>query len=308
MSLQQLLSSPLGQTALVPFGLSLLIGLLLVWLIPRWTGLALACGFYGAAQLIESGLRLGTSAAVSKLLLIGLLAVLLGLLLDLRPQRGAASRAGVAAIALPLALLAAAAGLWVLWPVLGRFAGSTWLWVALGIALYPAWLVGWVCALSVSGRAVSQHRAAVLATLLPLATGVCALLAASARIAQLSLALGLAMLALLLVTGLRPTGRLQLVALLPASLLAALLGLAAAGLAWPPFARMGPGVLLALAALAPLAALPFPGVSRAGPPLAETRWQVLVIRLLVLAWSLPALAAALWLIASASPASGSGYG
>jgi len=308
-SLQQLLASPAGPTALVPFGLSLLVGLLLVWVVPRWTGLALACGFYAAAQLIESGLALGSGGAVNKLLLLGVLAALLGLALDLRPQRGRTSGVGVALLAIPLALLAAAAGVWVLWPVLGRFEGSQWLWVALGVALYPAWLVGWVCALSETDRANSHHRAVVLTTLLPLATGVCALLAASARIAQLSLALGLAMLALLLVTVLRPSGRLRLVALLPASLLAALLGLAAAGLGWPPFARMGSGVLLALAAMAPLAALlPLPGGQRVRPLPAQSRWQVLAIRSLVLIWSLPALATALWLVASAAPAGGSGYG
>lgn len=302
MTLTQLLASPQAVTVLVPLTVGLVLGLLFAWLLPRWTGLALIGGFFSAATLIESGLTPGFTGSVNKIMLLGIAATLLGALLDVRPELLAAGRiALVLPVAVP-ALLAGVAGLWLLWPLLDRLEGVAWLGVALTAMLYPAWLVGWVAALARAG-ALGEQRAIVLIAAVALTTGAAALLAASARIAQLSLALGVATLALLLVAIIRPGVRVSTIALLPASLLAALLGLAAAGFAWPPFGRIDWTVLMALAAMAPLATLALPHLR-----LASARGQVLITCLRAALWVLPAVALAVWLVVRSGAGGGSGYG
>jgi hypothetical protein len=213
--LQDLLTLPQVQSAVLPLLIAVIAGLLLRPLGWFWSGLAPAVAFFLSAALIE-GIQFSPLTSTRKLLLIGLLAVFAGIVIDaLRP-----ARVSVSAL---LAILAAAAGIWLIWPVLQRQQGQP-LWLMAGATvLYMGWLGGWTG--SLYGTTL---RAASTAWILALATGVTAFAGASAKLGQLGLALAAAAAAFCLLHIISEKFRGGALYCVPALMIAGLLGVSGA--------------------------------------------------------------------------------
>lgn len=278
--MDQLLARPEVQSGVIPFVVALIVALLLRPLGWRWAGLALASGFYAATYAIESGFGLALRSSTDKLLVAGLGAVVLGLLVDTLPGERRRWLAVVPGV------LAGGVGLWLVEPLLGRQEGIDLLLLATGAFAYPAWHAGWSEELR-----DDPLRGATAAWVLALATAACAILGASARLGQLAIALGAAAGAVWLVIVI--LGRIRAASLfnLPAALLGATLGLAAAS-----YARL-PWQGLAVLALVPvLARLPVP-----------EHWPRWVRGPLLALYTVPIAAVAVWLVWSQT-ATDSPYG
>jgi len=234
-----LLNHPAIQAAAAPF----LAGLITAGLLyrARMGGLAVVAGFAAAVALI-SGFNFSPLTATRKIVLLGLLAPAMGLALDwfAKPSR---------LLNTALALLAAAASIWVFWSVLVQKELAD----ALRLGAIVAASTGITVALTLSLTA-RPVRLAAAGLCLGLGAGIAAVLAASALYGQYGIAVGAACGAVLLLQMVLgravPTG---ITFALSASLLAGLFGAAAmllASLHW---------TALALLCLAPLAArLPLP--------------------------------------------------
>jgi hypothetical protein len=235
--LQDLLALPQVQSAALPLLVALITAVLLRPLGWFWSGLALAVAFFLSAALIE-GLQFNPLTSTRKLILIGLLAVFAGILIDaLRP-----ARTGVISI---LAVLAATAGIWLIWPVLQRLEGhALWL-MAAATVLYMGWLGGWAGYLY-----GTTLRAASTAWMLALATGITALLGASAKLGQLGVALAVAAAAFCLLHVISEKFRGGALYCVPALVIAGLLGVSAV-----VYARVSWYSLIALAVMPALAGL-----------------------------------------------------
>lgn len=253
--MNDLLNNPAVQSGVIP----LLLGLVLAFALARTRFLALVpwAGFVAVVALALD-FALEPLTALRKLVLVGLIGGALALTLDAaRVPAGPALRAG-------LALLAAAAALWMLARVLGQGAN---LWLAgAGVALYAISLT--LSLLLVAGDTL---LASLSATVVGVASGVLALLGASASMTQMGIALGAASGAVLLVQLLRgeraPLG--GFIAL-PVALICSLIGVGASltgALPWVAllpmpligvavyfakyFAKVGAGRSLWLAAIVP---------------------------------------------------------
>lgn len=278
--MDQLLARPDVQSGVIPFVVALIVALLLRPLGWRWAGLALASGFYAATYVIESGVGLALRSSTDKLLVAGLGAVVLGLAIDTLPGE---RRRWLTVV---LGVLAGGVGLWLVEPLLGRQEGSALLLLTAGAFAYPAWHAAWSEELR-----DDPLRGATAAWVLALGTAACAILGASARLGQLAIALGAAAGAVWLVIVI--LGRIRAASLfnLPAALLGALLGLAAAN-----YARL-PWQGLAVLALVPvLARLPVP-----------EHWPRWVRGPLLALYTVPIAALAVWLVWSQT-ATDSPYG
>ncbi len=211
--MNELLSNPLFQSGVAPFVVSLLLGLSLYRTIGLWAGIAVVAGFYATAWLVTD-LKFFPLTSTRKILLLGVVALAVGLLFDLyrsapRWLLGLFFAAGCAAAA------------WMVWPVFVRQEGwESWLMVAFGSGY-----VGWLLASLVALRDQPER---VIAALLALAggTGISVLLGASALLGQLASAIAAALAGYLL-AGLFSS---RLVAggllVVPVALLCGLMGLA----------------------------------------------------------------------------------
>ncbi len=238
--MNELLSNPLFQSGVAPFVVTLLLGLILYRTIGFWAGIAVVAGFYVSAWLVTD-LKLFPLTSTRKILLLGLVALAVGLIFDLyrsapRWMLGLFFAAGCAA------------AVWVVWPVFVRQEGwEPWLMVVLG-----GGYVGWLLASLVALRDQPER---VLSALLALAggTGISVLLGASALLGQLASAIAAAMAAYLL-AGLFSS---RLVAggllVVPVALLCGMLGLAG-----QVYARLPWYVLLILAVIPLVARVPLP--------------------------------------------------
>ncbi len=251
--MNDLLNNPAVQSGVIP----LLLGLVLAFALARTRFLALVpwAGFVAVVTLALD-FALEPLTALRKLILVGLIGGALALSLDAaRVSAGPALRAG-------LGLLAAAAALWMLARVLGQKEGAN-LWLAgFGVALYAVSLT--LSLLLVAGDTL---LASLSSTVVGVASGVLALLGATASMTQIGIALGAASGAVLLVQLLRgeraPLG--GFIAL-PVALICSLIGVGASltgALPWVAllpmplvgvavyFARVGAGRSLWLAAIVP---------------------------------------------------------
>lgn len=136
-----------------------------------WAGFGFALAFGAAAYLI-AGFQLLPLTSTRKILLAAAGAVAVGLVLD--------TLVSDRRVHLAPATGAAAATLWVLWPVLLRSEGAQLAWVALPALAYTGWLVAGTQALE-----PAPVKTTVAALMLGLGTGVSALLGASALMGQL---------------------------------------------------------------------------------------------------------------------------
>ncbi len=255
-TMDNLLTNPLIQSAVVPFVVSLIVALILRphgW---YWAGLSALAGFAAAVYLITD-FQLFPLRSDRKIVLLGCGAVVLGLLLDLVRWRRLAP--GLLFVA------GAAACLWLLWPRINSFdAWPVWLLAVAGSAY-----VGWLVAASV-GLKDKPVQADSMIFALALGTGLTALLGATALYGQLASAIAAAIGARLLLQLFgRPVaaGALMVVPLVAVTALLGIGALAYSKLPW---------YTLALLALVPLLVrLPIPA-----------RWPLfvqLVIRVVVAA-------------------------
>lgn len=249
-----LFNDPLFQSAFLPFVVSLMVALILRphgWV---WAGLSAVAGFAATAYVL-TGFELFPLRSDRKILLLGGIAVGLGLLLDLLPWRRAAP--GLLFVA------AVAAALWLVWPRF-RFMDGWQLW-ALAIAgpAYVAWLV--VSCEALRDKAL-QADSVVFA--LSLGTGLSALLGATALYGQLAAAIAAAVGARLLLQFLNKPVAAGSIMLVPLVAVNALLGLGAV-----VYAKL-PWYSLLLLALIPL-------LMRVPLSAAMPRWLLTMVTVLI---------------------------
>ena len=272
--MSDLLANPAFQSGVAPFVVALIVAMATLRLGWIWSGLAVMAGFFVTVVLVTD-ITFSPLTSTRKIILLALVTLAVGLLREILPLKDGVVRP-------LLAVAAAAAALWVLWPVLARKGGVDAAIMGGGGALYLAWVVA-----AFDGLNTRRERPVAAAVAFGFGTGGGALLGATAFLGQLGLALGAAAAGLLLVyaflSGSRPGGWLTV----PVSTVGALLGLAAvvyAGMPWvcllllaavPLFARIPlPASLpgwLAAGLITLIAAVPAGGAvavawSQAGPP------------------------------------------
>lgn len=232
--MNELMTNPLFQSALAPLLVALITAALLRPLGGMWAGLGFAFG-YAASVYFTTGFQLFPLTSTRKILLLAAVAVLLGVVLDhvWRSRR---------LVPWVLAVVAVAAGVWVIWPVLKRAEGWD-IGLLLLAPVYVAWLIAWADGLR--DKAIPASTAALA---LGVGTGVSAVLGASALLGQLGGAIGAAAGAMLMWTAFDKRFRLGRSFILPVAMLAALIGIASV-----IYAGMSAYALLPLA-LIPLAA------------------------------------------------------
>jgi hypothetical protein len=231
----------LVQSAVIPLVVGLVAALALRPTGAPWAGLGFTLAFGSAAYLI-AGFQLLPLTSTRKILAAAALAVLVAVVLEAR-VRDRRIR-----LWLPTAA-AAAAALWVIWPVILRSEGAEAAWVALPALAYAAWLTAGVELLA--SRPV---KAAVAALMLAVGTGVSALLGASALMGQLGGAVAAAVGAYVMVFLWRGEFAPGRTLALPATLLCALIGVAAVHYASLPWYSLAPLALIPLLARLPLPA------------------------------------------------------
>ena len=239
--MNELLSNPLFQSGIAPFGVSLLLGLIFYRLAGFWAGIAVVAGFYTTAWLITD-LKLFPLNSGRKIMLLGMVALAVGLIFDLY-------RSAPRWLTYLFFAAGFAAAVWLVWPVLMRKSDEWQTWMMSGLAgVYVGWL-------QVSLFSLRDKAERVSIALLALAggTGISALIGASALLGQLASAIAAAMAAFLL-AGLF-SSRLSVGGLLvvPVTLLCGLLGVAA-----HVYAKLPWMTLLILAAIPLVARVPLP--------------------------------------------------
>ncbi|MDR2877790.1 MAG: hypothetical protein LBV36_07130 [Chromatiales bacterium] len=245
--LAQWLAVPEIQASVVPFIVAFVAALILRPLGGIASGLGFALGFCASAYFVmgfdHTGIKFTPLTGTRKLLLAGAGAVIVGLLADLLLSRDRKPwiRAAVFVIA------GMGTALWLISPRLDRLEGNA-LWITIAIA--TTW-AGWLAAsLDMLNR--RPLALAISALMLSIGVSVCALLGASAQIAQLSGAVAASAGALALVMVLFgaavPGGGFAL----PAALLTALAGISAVLFARLPWYALSPLVLIPLLAYLPV--------------------------------------------------------
>lgn len=265
--MHELLQNPAVQAGIIPFTAALLLGVILNRLGWYWAGLALLAGFI-ATVYAAVGFQFQPWTSTRKIVALGLGAGGLGLLLDIYPW----SRRWVPVL---LFMVAGAAALWLSWPVLKRREGME-LW-SLGIAavLFSGW-----CTAAMESLRSKPIQASSAAVALGFGTGGVVLLGASALLGELGIALGAAAGALWLLVAVTRKTRLGSLAMLPAGLLCALIGVGGHVYAKAPWYS------LAMLALVPVCV-------RISPPSRWSRWVQLFIPMILA--SAPATIA-VWLV------------
>ena len=236
--MNELLNHPLVQSAAAPF----IAGLITAGLLfrARLGGLAVVAGFAAAVALI-SGFNFTPLTATRKIVLLGLLAPLVGIVIDLalKPKRW---------MNLVLAALAALASLWVFRAVLAQKELAE----AIRLGAITAAATGLIVALTL-GLDSRPVRAASAGLALGLGSGICAVLAASALYGQYGTATAAACGAILLLQMLLGRGiAAGATFTLTASLLTGLFGAAAMLLASLPWYALALLVLIPIGARVPL--------------------------------------------------------
>ena len=173
--MKELLVNPYFSTAIAPFVVALLAGWMLNRLHPVWAGLAVVAGFYVCAYLI-TGMQLLPLTSTRKILVLGLLAVAIGVALDLIGKSCHMKKL--------LSIFGVAVAIWLVWPLLMRQHEMMW-WVFTGLLVaYVAWLLA-----SMYELRKKSLRAGAAVFALALGTGIMVLLGASAKLGQLGSAL-----------------------------------------------------------------------------------------------------------------------
>jgi len=247
-----LLDNPIVQSAVLPFLTALALGLVLIFIVPRWFSLALPASFYPVAFLI-AGLQVLPLNSTRKILVIGVLAVIAALAAD---KLSVAIRRYVF-----IAVVVTISIAWVLWPV--YTSNGINLMQLIGGMVYSLWLV-----VAIDYQHKHANTQQLTAMMLAASIAVIATLGASALLGQLSGALAAVLGALLLVLVLTNKPARSDLMVLPAVLLSTLLSLAAvfySGLNWYSLISLG---VLPLIAFIPMSV--------------DNRWLRLVIQLVLM--------------------------
>jgi hypothetical protein len=272
---ESIIQNPAMQSGVFPFALSLAVVLAFSFVGRFRAGLAVAAGL-ALAIWLAAGFQIIPLTSTRKIVLLSAAAFAVGFLVDLwRPSRRTA--------AITVGLLAAAAALWMLWPVLVRRELLPALALGGALALYAGWQTA-----ALTSHAYDAPRALGGSVALAFGTGISALFGASALLGQLGMALGAAAAAPALVQLIRGGISAGHALTLPAAAVSAWLGVAAY-----VYAKLPWSALLALALVPLLAAVPWP---RTLPD------RVVFVLITLLATSASALAVYLtWLSAGGVP-------
>ncbi|MBL4852325.1 MAG: hypothetical protein JKY90_08645 [Gammaproteobacteria bacterium] len=172
----ELLNHPAIEAAIVPFVIALIAGAILPKRFSWWSTLVFAVAYFFAAWLILDG-RLSPLSSSRKLVILGACAVITGLI----------ARRFFSANTLQhvLIILTIAAVGWLIWPKLIRIDIWQQIILATSTGIYALWLT----------FAFHQMRdediaTSVSATILAIATGLCALIGASSLLGELAIAVG----------------------------------------------------------------------------------------------------------------------
>ncbi len=233
--MDSLLTNPAVQGGIAPFIVALLGYLLLQRSLPRFMGLALVLAFL-TAVLLTTGFSLSPLTSSRKILLAGLL--LPALVTVIEQIKIPARLLPLYLFALPILYM-----LWMISPALSRESIATQGLAASGAVLYVIVIIGSLQ--QMKGNAVRAYGSL---SILGLATGICALLGATALLGQWGMAVGAGALAGLALIIFKQQLQAQQALILPGAVLSVLLALGAVFYASLPWF-----VLIALA-LIPLSA------------------------------------------------------
>jgi hypothetical protein len=238
--MDEVLTNPVIQTAVIPFVVALVAGALLNRFGWYWAGLAVIIGFIACAWLIMD-LKLVPLTSTRKIIMLGMIAVAAGLVLDLY----AGGRRFVPYVMFAGGVLAT---LWVIWPVLMRKQGMEFWLLATGACIYAGWLM-----ITMERLRDQSLRAGSAIFSLGFGTGVSAVMGASALLGQLASSLGAASGAYLLLALFFPKQSAGSTLTAPAALLCSQLAIAGYVYATLPWY-----VWPVLAIIPPLACIPLP--------------------------------------------------
>lgn len=233
--MNELLSNPAIQSGIIPLIVAIVVALVLKRFKGYWAGLSFVIAYYLSVYLTV-GFQLYPFTSTRKILIVGLVGVVLGLLVD-------AKKINKQYLYATLLAVAAGSALWVIWPLLLRQEGLMMFVMPASALAYVAWTT-----LGANQFRDRTDRAAMLALALGLGTGISAILGASALVGQLGIAIGAIAGAILLLSLFKQNVKLGSTFTLPAGLLSGLLGVGAVIYASLPWYS-----------LIPLAAIPLTG-------------------------------------------------
>ncbi|NOZ52349.1 MAG: hypothetical protein GXP08_04255 [Gammaproteobacteria bacterium] len=177
--MDQLITNPAIQSAVIPFCSALIAALLLRMIGSLWASLGFAMAFYLSVYL-TLGIEFTPLTSTRKIVLLGLLAIVVGLMIDwLWSQRRAATYV--------IAALAAAAALWVIWPVVSRTQGNE-LWIIVAASMFYSSVI----VILFERLKQDSARSATGMLAIGIGTGISTLLGASAKLGQMGGAIGAA--------------------------------------------------------------------------------------------------------------------
>lgn len=176
--MEDLFSHPAVQSALVPLVVALVIFLVTYRFKPDISGFAAILSFLAAVYLIK-GMSLLPLTSTNKIILIAIVSAAIGMVIDLMWNKlsNYTTRIG-----LSLSLVAIAATLWVIWPVLTRDSTAhPWI-MGLGLSIYAGWMVFSFAEMQEKKEKIS---AAILA--LGIGTGIVSIIGATTLYGQLAI-------------------------------------------------------------------------------------------------------------------------
>lgn len=176
--MEEWLLHPAVQSALIPFVVALMAVFVLRFMRWYFAGLAVMAGFYAAVYFIY-GFEFFPLRSTNKILVLGLAAIVVGLVLDVIPSRKARW---------PLLFVAGAgAAIWLAWPALGRYEWQELALIGGGGVLF----VGWMTAM-MEGLGDKPVNADSAALSVAVGVGITSLLGATALYGQLGSAIAAA--------------------------------------------------------------------------------------------------------------------
>lgn len=220
--MNQLLSNPAVQSGILPLVVALICAMILKRFNGYWTGLSFAIAYYLSAYL-SAGFQFYPFTSTRKILLLGIVAIALGLIID-------NTKFNKKNLYIALSMFAAGATLWLLWPLLSRQEGTMLLAITIASLLHVGWLT-----VGIHKIRAQADQTAMIALGLGLGTGISAILGASALIGQLGIAIGAIAGAMLLLLLFKQNIKLGSTFILPVCLLSGLLGVTAVSYASLPW-------------------------------------------------------------------------
>ena len=270
-----LLQNPAIQSGILPFIVALLSLIILRPLGWYWACLALVIAFYCGVYFVV-GFQITPLTSTRKIILLGMVATILGLILDTLPI----NRRNLIIL---ITVLSAGASLWLLWPILSRKEGMM-LWLT---------VIGALTYVPLMTALVERNRLAQPAIYagifaMGIGTGLSALLGASALLGQLGSSIGAATGAFILLALVNKPVPAGTTFTFPAALLCGLIGVSAVAYAQLPWYS-----LLMITAIPLILNIPLP------PKLSKPK-QLLIMCALTMALAIAAIGMT-WQVAGPPP-------